>query len=80
MKKTLSIVLVLTVALSSFAVQPEKVKPVKNIILMITDGTSISTVSAARWLQVYRDPANTHLNIDPWLCAYVRTCNRGTVR
>ena len=75
MKKTLSLVLVLTVALSSFAVQPEKVKPVKNIILMITDGTSISTVSAARWLQVYRDPANTRLNIDPWLCAYVRTCN-----
>ena len=55
--------------------QPSKVKPVKNIILMITDGTSISTVSTARWLQFYRNSSQPRLNIDPWLCGYVRTCN-----
>ena len=65
----------LTIVVPASAAKPEKIAPVKNIILMITDGTSISTVSAARWLQVYRDPSHSRLNIDPWLCGTVRTCN-----
>lgn len=55
------------------AIDPHKVKPVKNIILMITDGTSLSTVSLSRWLQFYQDPSKPNLNIDPYLCGTVRT-------
>jgi alkaline phosphatase len=46
---------------------------IKNIILMIPDGTSLSAVSAARWYQRYNHPETTHLNIDPYLCGTVLT-------
>jgi alkaline phosphatase len=49
------------------------VKPVKNVILMIPDGTSLATVSIARWLQWYSHPEMPKLNIDPYLCGTVRT-------
>lgn len=75
MKKIFCFLFALALVASVSATKPVKTTPVKNIILMITDGTSISTVSAARWLQVYRNPAQTRLNIDPYLCGYVRTCN-----
>ena len=55
------------------AIKPEKVKPVKNIILLITDGTSFSTVSLARWMQYYNDSTKPNLMIDPYLCGTVRT-------
>ena len=48
-------------------------KPVKNVILMIPDGTSTSLLSAARWYQTYQDPTQTTLNIDPYICGLVRT-------
>lgn len=48
------------------------VKPVKNVILMIPDGTSTSVLSAARWYQQYNGGGNT-LNLDPYLCGLVRT-------
>ncbi|MDR3095042.1 MAG: alkaline phosphatase [Bacteroidales bacterium] len=48
------------------------VKPVKNLIVMIPDGTSIGVVSAARWYQMYNQQVN-HLNIDPYLCGTVST-------
>ena len=78
MKKTFTFIFAMMLAATTFAIQPEKVKPVKNIILMVTDGTSISAVSTARWLKVYRSGSAANpvtLNIDPWLCGYVRTCN-----
>ncbi|MDR1403593.1 MAG: alkaline phosphatase [Tannerellaceae bacterium] len=50
-----------------------EIKPVKNIILMIPDGTSLATVSIARWLQWYNNPERPKLNIDPYLCGTVRT-------
>ena len=49
------------------------VKPVKNVILMIPDGTSLATISLARWMQWYADPAKPKLNIDPYICGTVRT-------
>ena len=64
----LSIFLIITVLISM--AQP---KPVKNVILMITDGTSTSLISAARWYQTYLDPTQTTLNIDPYVCGLVRT-------
>ncbi|WP_329903414.1 alkaline phosphatase [Porphyromonas pogonae] len=52
---------------------PEKVTPVKNIILMIPDGTSLSSISLARWYQRYNNPQEIHLNIDPYICGTVLT-------
>ncbi|MDD4922988.1 MAG: alkaline phosphatase [Bacteroidales bacterium] len=49
------------------------VRPVKNIILMIPDGCSLATVSAARWYQWILDPQKPDLNIDPYICGTVRT-------
>lgn len=48
-------------------------KPIKNVILLITDGTSTSLLSCARWYQTYLDPTQTTLNIDPYICGLVRT-------
>lgn len=48
-------------------------KQIKNIILMIPDGTSVSSVSAARWYQRYNNPEKPNLNIDPYLCGTVLT-------
>ena len=48
-------------------------KPIKNVILMIPDGTSTSLLSAARWYQTYLDSSQTTLNIDPYICGLVRT-------
>ena len=64
----LSIVLIITVLFTM--AQP---KPIKNVIVMIPDGTSTSLLSAARWYQTYLDSTQTTLNIDPYLCGLVRT-------
>jgi len=49
------------------------VRPVKNIILLIPDGTSLATVSAARWYQWLLNPSLPALYIDPYICGTVRT-------
>lgn len=49
------------------------VKAVKNVILMIPDGTSIGVVSAARWYQIYNRLGGDNLNIDPYICGTVKT-------
>lgn len=49
------------------------VRPVKNVIVMIPDGCSLSTVSAARWYQWIQNPSKPDLNIDPFICGTVRT-------
>ncbi|MDR1672105.1 MAG: alkaline phosphatase [Bacteroidales bacterium] len=50
----------------------ENVRPVKNVIVMIPDGTSIGVVSAARWYMKYLGQGD-RLNIDPYLCGTVST-------
>ncbi len=50
----------------------KKVQPTKNIILMITDGTSISVYSASRWMKKYNKEGEK-LNIDPYICGTVNT-------
>lgn len=55
------------------AVPPTEGRQVKNVILMISDGTSLSTLSLARWMQLYRHPDRPRLNLDPYLCGTVRT-------
>lgn len=74
MKRTITFLLLLVVILiPAKATDVENVKPVKNVILLIPDGTSLTTVSMARWLQWYTNPDMPKLNIDPYLCGTVRT-------
>ena len=74
MKRAITFLLLLAlVIIPGRAAEVEHVKPVKNIILLIPDGTSLATVSIARWLQWYSDPSKPNLNIDPYLCGTVRT-------
>jgi Alkaline phosphatase len=58
----------------TYKYQPYKigVRPVKNVIVMIPDGTSIGVVSAARWYKYYNG-AGAVLNIDPYICGTVKT-------
>ncbi len=60
-------------ATSAQAQDIENVKPVKNVIVLIPDGCSLATVSAARWYQWYMNPDIEKLAIDPYLCGTVRT-------
>lgn len=74
MKKTITFLLLLAIIIMpAKAADVENVKPVKNIILLIPDGTSLATVSMARWLQWYNNPDQPNLNLDPYLCGTVRT-------
>ncbi len=50
-----------------------EVKPTKNVILMIPDGTSLSVHSAARWYQIYNKLGGDQLAADPYLCGTVKT-------
>ena len=50
----------------------EHVRPTKNLILMIPDGTSLGVLSAARWYLTYTKQAS-RLAIDPYLCGTVQT-------
>ncbi len=63
---------IIVVVFTSWGQVPETVKPVKNVIVMIPDGTSIGVVSAARWYKTYNKMGN-HLFIDPYLCGTVST-------
>jgi alkaline phosphatase len=48
MKKTVLMLLLASFLMPTQAKEANEVKPVKNVIVMIPDGTSNSTVSAAR--------------------------------
>ena len=73
MKKFVSVFsLLIIVAFSSWGQFPTTVKPVKNVIVMISDGTSIGALSSARWYKMYNQMGN-HLHIDPYLCGTVST-------
>lgn len=74
MKKTLLfLLLVLLCAGVGNAAEVQEVKPVKNVILLIPDGTSFGAVSLARWKQWYENPDKPNLFIDPYICGTVRT-------
>lgn len=70
---TLLFLLLAIFMLPAQASRPEDVKPVKNIIVMIPDGTSLPVVSISRWLQWYTQPDKPSLHIDPYLCGTVST-------
>jgi len=74
MKKVTSLLLLLVIIiLPSNAANNEEVKQVKNLIVLIPDGTSLPVVSVSRWLQWYTNPDKPTLNIDPYLCGTVST-------
>jgi len=56
----------------SSAIVAQEVKPVKNVIVMIPDGTSLGVYSAARWFKFYND-LGEGLNIDPYITGTVTT-------
>lgn len=69
MKRINTILLFLTIA---FSIVAGEVKPVKNVIVMIPDGTSIGVYSAARWYKFYNNLGDK-LNIDPYISGTVST-------
>ncbi len=70
----LGILLILVCVSMTWAQQQYRrpVKPTKNLIVMIPDGTSIGVVSAARWYQIY-NKLGDNLAIDPYMCGTVKT-------
>lgn len=75
MKKVgMSLLLLFTFSVALFAQQYRRpVRPTKNLIVMIPDGTSIGVVSAARWYQIYNKLGGNNLAIDPYFCGTVKT-------
>ena len=63
MKRFVLYNLLFLLVLSGFS----QTKPIKNVIVMIPDGTSTSLLSAARWYQHYLDPTQNNLNLDPYI-------------
>ena len=52
---------------------PEKVKPTKNLIIMVPDGTSPGVLSATRWYQRYVTDLSFDLNLSDYICGLVET-------
>lgn len=82
MNRTPKLFLLLAILCLTFTANPvakaqnltaDSVQPVKNVILMITDGTSLPSISLARWYQRYQNPNKKHLRIDPYLCGTILT-------
>jgi alkaline phosphatase len=69
--KRISIIFLLVFFTIGFIIAQNK--PIKNVILLIPDGTSLPAVSAARWYQRYNHPEITHLNLDPYICGTILT-------
>lgn len=70
MKKISTLLLLCFFVTSNILAQESKIK---NVILLIPDGTSLSAVSAARWYQRYNHPESTDLHIDPYICGTILT-------
>ena len=52
---------------------PEKVKPTKNLIIMVPDGVSPGVLSATRWYQRYMTGLDYDLNLSDYICGLVET-------
>ena len=75
--KSFSHILLLLLASLSLVAQQQKYplpeRPAKNVILLISDGTSLPAVSLARWYQRALNPQAQHLSLDPYLSGSVIT-------
>ena len=74
MRKITSIAALLLISAMAFAGNvPEKVKPTKNVIIMVPDGTSPGVLSATRWYQRYMTDLGYDLNLSDYICGLVET-------
>ena len=76
MKRFLPAILaaVLLAASSCSGVHSESVRPTKNLILMVPDGTSSSLLAVTRWYERYlSDSLELALNMDPYMCGFVQS-------
>lgn len=77
MKKRIDLCVLLLIicsfGLNAQSAYKRNVRPTKNVIVMIPDGTSTSVISAARWYQFYNDSEKKNLAIDPYICGLVKT-------
>lgn len=77
MKRILSVFVLAVFALTACCNQPEKVSKAKNVIFMVSDGTSTSLLSIARWYkQSYIEDMDSGLEMDPYLCGSVRAYHK----
>lgn len=72
MKRNLYLFVVLLLALPQLLLA-EPIKPVKNVIFMVADGTSLSTLSLARWYQNIEAGELTKLHLDPYISGTILT-------
>ena len=70
--------LAVSAAFFTYGQSPEQIKPVKNVILMIPDGTSIGVISAARWYKMYSGLGGS-LNIDPYISGTVSSFGSNSI-
>ena len=74
MKKIINIALFMCISAVAFAGNfPEKVKPTKNVIIMVPDGVSNGVLSASRWYQRYLTDVSYDLNLSDYICGMVET-------
>lgn len=69
--KKISVLLALVLLMASFGtlgVHGNEAKPIKNVIFLIPDGTSVGGVTLARWMQ-----GGEHLALDEMACGLSRT-------
>ncbi|MGI6074597.1 MAG: alkaline phosphatase [Fermentimonas sp.] len=69
MKRLTSILVCSFIAMTLLA---QEVRPTKNVIVMIPDGTSVGVYSAARWYKQFNGLGDK-LNIDPYITGTVTT-------
>lgn len=72
MKRNLYLFVVFLLALPQLLLA-EPIKPVKNVIFMVADGTSLSTLSLARWYQNIEAGELTKLHLDPYISGTILT-------
>lgn len=73
MKKLLLLPLLALLAILSTPSAAIAAKPVKNVIFMIPDGTSLPVVALSRWYQWYIEGGEERLAADPFFCGLVKT-------
>lgn len=75
-----TLIIVALVFLMPLSLLAQSPAPVKNVIFMIADGTSFSTISLARWYQRLTDPTQERLHLDPYLSGSIFTyCSNAPV-
>lgn len=64
--------LLFTLLISTVLMLAQEVRPVKNVVVMIPDGTSVGVYSASRWYKFYNKMGD-RLHIDPFFTGTVTT-------